>query len=134
MLFALSFPGQQHCKKSVQIRSFFWSVFSRIRTSISPYSVRMRENTELPIVKSEGTYKNSETWNLRPIPRTQRLKLDLMTAKYSSSCHIQTTILGMVLCVEHKAGIIFQEETLFGQRIVLKILILKVATAKTCFL
>ena len=41
-----------HCVKSVQIRSFFWSVFFRIRTeygeirSISPYSVRMRENTD----------------------------------------------------------------------------------------
>ena len=36
---------------NVQIRSFCWSVFSRIRTeygkvrSISPYSVQMRENT-----------------------------------------------------------------------------------------
>ena len=41
-----------HCMKSVQIRSFSWSVFSRIRTeygkirSMSPYSVRMRENTD----------------------------------------------------------------------------------------
>ena len=41
-----------HCVKSVRIWSFFWSVFSRIRTeygeirSISPYSVRMRENTD----------------------------------------------------------------------------------------
>ena len=41
-----------HCVKSVQIRSFFWSVFSRMRTeygeirSISLYSVRMRANTE----------------------------------------------------------------------------------------
>ena len=40
------------CLKSVQIRSFFWSVFSRIRTEykeilrISSYSVRMRENTD----------------------------------------------------------------------------------------
>ena len=40
------------CVKSVQIRSFFWSVFSRIWTeygeirSISLYSVRMRENTD----------------------------------------------------------------------------------------
>ena len=38
--------------KSVQIRSFFWSIFSRIRTkygeirSIPPYSVRMRGNTD----------------------------------------------------------------------------------------
>ena len=41
-----------HYVKSVQIRSFFWSLFSRIRTeygeirSISPYSVRMRENAD----------------------------------------------------------------------------------------
>ena len=34
-----------HCAKNVQIRSFFWSVFSHIRT-ISPYSVRKRENTD----------------------------------------------------------------------------------------
>ena len=40
------------CVKSVQIRSFFLSVFSRIRTeygeiqSISPYSIQMRENTD----------------------------------------------------------------------------------------
>ena len=41
-----------HCVKSVQIRSFCWSVFSRIRTengeiqSISPYSVGIRENRD----------------------------------------------------------------------------------------
>ena len=46
------FLNNQHCVKCVQIRNFFWSVFSRIRTeygeirSISPYSVRMRENTD----------------------------------------------------------------------------------------
>ena len=40
-----------HCVKSVQIPSFFWSVFSRIRTEYgdlrckSPYSVRIRANT-----------------------------------------------------------------------------------------
>ena len=38
-----------HCVKIVQIRSFFWSVFSRTRTEygeilrISPYSVQMRK-------------------------------------------------------------------------------------------
>ena len=41
-----------HCAKCVQTRSFFWSVFSRIRTQygeilrISPYSVQMRQNTD----------------------------------------------------------------------------------------
>ena len=41
-----------HCVKSVRIRSYFWSVFSRIQAeygeirSISRYSVRMRENTD----------------------------------------------------------------------------------------
>ena len=42
----------KHCVKSVQIWSFFWSVFSRIPTeygeirSISPYSVQMREDKD----------------------------------------------------------------------------------------
>ena len=41
-----------HCVKSTRIRSIFWSVFSCIQTEygeilrISPYSVRMRENTD----------------------------------------------------------------------------------------
>ena len=41
-----------HCVKSVQVRSFFWSVVSRIRTkygeirSIFPYLVQIRENTD----------------------------------------------------------------------------------------
>ena len=41
-----------HCVKIVQIRSFFWSVFSRIWTEYgdllrkSPHSVQMRENTD----------------------------------------------------------------------------------------
>ena len=41
-----------HCGKSVQIGSFFWSVFSCIRTeyidlrSKSPCSVRVQENTD----------------------------------------------------------------------------------------
>ena len=40
---------ENHCVKSVQIRSYFWSVFSCIRTEYkgkSPYSVRMQENTD----------------------------------------------------------------------------------------
>ena len=44
--------NKKHCVKSVQIRSFFWSVVFRIRTeygeirSISLYSVRMRKYTD----------------------------------------------------------------------------------------
>ena len=41
--------GGWHCVKSIQVRRFFSSVFSRIRTEyggISPYPVRMRENTD----------------------------------------------------------------------------------------
>ena len=39
--------NKSHCVKSVQIRSFFWSLFSRIRTEcISPYSIRMREKKD----------------------------------------------------------------------------------------
>ena len=42
----------KHRVKRIQIRSFFWSLFFRIPTeygeilSISPFSVRMRENTD----------------------------------------------------------------------------------------
>ena len=49
-MFIENYTGM-HCVKSVQIRSVFWSVFSRIWTEygkilgISPYSVRMREYT-----------------------------------------------------------------------------------------
>ena len=40
------FNKHWHCVKSVQIGSFFWSLFSCIQTSKSPYSVRMQENTD----------------------------------------------------------------------------------------
>ena len=46
------FTANFHYVKCVQIRSFFWSLFSHSRTkyreirSISPYSFRMRENTD----------------------------------------------------------------------------------------
>ena len=38
-----------YCVKNVQIRSNFWSVFSRTR--ISPYSVRIRENTNQKLLR-----------------------------------------------------------------------------------
>ena len=47
-----SWSKNKHCVKGVQIRSFFWSVFSRIRTEYvdfrrkSSYSVRIRENMD----------------------------------------------------------------------------------------
>ena len=49
---AVSLNTLAHCVKSVQLQSFFCSVFPRIRTeyrevrNISPYSVWMRENTD----------------------------------------------------------------------------------------
>ena len=48
----LKIAMKAHCMKSAQIRSFFWSVFSHIRTeygglrSKSQYSVLIRENTD----------------------------------------------------------------------------------------
>ena len=52
VLFSMRHSVRFNKVKNVQIRSFFWSVFSCIRTeygeirSISPYSVRMQENTD----------------------------------------------------------------------------------------
>ena len=54
-----------HCMKSVQILSFFWSVFFCIRTeygeirSISPYSARMWENTEQKKLRIWTLFKQS---------------------------------------------------------------------------
>ena len=50
--YQLTFIPEFDCVKRVQIRSFFWSVFSCIRTEFgdllrkSPYSVRIQENTD----------------------------------------------------------------------------------------
>ena len=49
------------------------------------------------------------------------------------SCHIYTTIFALVHCIEHKAEIIFQAKTPFGQSLVFKSLTLKRATAKLQF-
>ena len=49
---SLTYRNAYHCMKSVQIRSFFWSVVSCIRTEYgdilrkSPYSLRMQESTD----------------------------------------------------------------------------------------
>ena len=56
-----TFHAVPHCVKSVQIQRFFWFIFSYIWTEygdihrISPYSVRMRENTD---------QKNLRIWSL----------------------------------------------------------------------
>ena len=65
-----------HYVISVQIRSFFWSAFSRIWTeyreirSISPYSVRMPENTE------NTDQKELRNWTLFTKWRLLRISLD----------------------------------------------------------
>ena len=66
--------------EGVQIRCFFWSAFSRIwaeyRESISPYSVRMRENThqkftwEITSIVWKAESKHSETLKLKHKERT----------------------------------------------------------------
>ena len=76
---------QKHCAKSVQIRSYFWSIFSRSRTEYGeigrfsgPYSVRMWENTD---------QKQLRIWTLFTQQNSQRRLLPnwpLQTAKNSS--------------------------------------------------
>ena len=63
--------GNIYCVKSVQIRSFFRSVFSRIRTvygeilRISPYSIRMRENMDQKKIPYLDTFHAVQFWILR---------------------------------------------------------------------
>ena len=72
---------REHCVKSVQMRSFFWSVFSHIWTeyaevrSISPYSVRMRENMD---------QKKLRIWTLHAVSElVHRLFLVIVTQSAS---------------------------------------------------
>ena len=64
--------GIVHCMKSVQISSFFWSVFSCIRTKYgdllgqSPYPVRIQENTDLFTQWSSMQYRNQDLVIQRP--------------------------------------------------------------------
>ena len=64
-----------HCVKSVQIRIILWSVFSHIRTeygeirSISPYSVRMRENTDQKILRIWTLFTQWMIWYLEDFNR-----------------------------------------------------------------
>ena len=45
-----------HCVKSVQIRSFFWSVFSRIWTTVDRKLSKTAILSSLPIVISQITF------------------------------------------------------------------------------
>ena len=68
-----------HCVKSVQTRSFFWSVFSRIRTeyrdlrSKSPYSSRILENADQKKNSVFGHFSHRdllyENWNIQTFAR-----------------------------------------------------------------
>ena len=53
--------NNSHCAKSIQIRSYFWSVFSRIRTEygpeITPY---------LDIFHAMSRYKTQKVWSKVP--------------------------------------------------------------------
>ena len=59
-----------HCMKSVQIRSFFWSVFSRIRTEyeeilrISQYSARIRKSTDQKKLRIWTLFTQCRGWLL----------------------------------------------------------------------
>ena len=74
---------KDHCVKSVQTQGFFWSVFSRIRTeygeirSISPYSVRIRENRDQNKLRIWTHFK-------QPIFHRTNIGSSFLTGSYSS--------------------------------------------------
>ena len=76
------FISSAYCVKSFQIRSFFWSVFSHIRTkygetrSISTYSVRMRENTDQKKLRIWSNESDTNDLVLRAI--SNLLKCNIM--------------------------------------------------------
>ena len=87
VLISLNSHNNPHCVRSVQIRSFFWSVFFRIRTDYGdllskfPSSVRLRENTDQKKLriwtlitqwtrKIINTHHRQKSWSLKS-PSTQ---------------------------------------------------------------
>ena len=72
-----------HCVKGVQIRSFFWSIFSCIRTEFggllrkSPYSVRIQEDT---------VQKKLRIWT--PFTQFQYLAIVIMRCVFRSQPNI----------------------------------------------
>ena len=76
--------GNLHCVKSVQIRSFFWSVFSCIRTeygdlrSKSPYSVQIQENSD------QKKLRYLDTFHAVPIKDKRREKSECKRNKDSN--------------------------------------------------
>ena len=86
--------------KSVQIRCFFWSAFSGIRTEygeilrISPYSVRMWENTD---------QKKLRIWTLF----TQTLKLTMLLGLASAATSSEIDFLDIRYLIKHSSGYTF---------------------------
>ena len=73
---------KKHSVKSFQIRSFFWSVFSRIRTEyISLYSVLMLGNTD----QKKNAYIHKESNHPTSILRQIPLSIESCIPKYSSN-------------------------------------------------
>ena len=95
-----------HCMKSFQVRSFFWSVFSCIRTeygdllSKSPYSVRMQENTD---------QKKLHIWTLF----TQCYKNTKQTKKFTVTKYFMLEVPGIIISflVIHRSSTSKQDTT-----------------------
>ena len=59
MMLIMNFISDIHCVRSVQIRSYFWSVFSCIRTEygdLLPYSFRLKENADKELTPYLDTF------------------------------------------------------------------------------
>ena len=86
--YILKIVFNRHYVKSARNRSSFWSVFSRIRTecgeirSISPYSVRMRDNTDQKNSEyghfSRSASRHSLSWILKNACLLRARKLHIL--------------------------------------------------------
>ena len=88
--------NKAYCAKSVQIRSFCWSVFSRIR-SISPYSVQMWENTD---------HKKLRIWTLfTQWPRSSNWRCSVQEGIFKNFTNFTVTQLYWNLLFNKVAGL-----------------------------
>ena len=86
-----------HFMKSVQIRSFFWSVFSRIWTEygeilgISPYLVRMRENTDQKKLRTWTHFTQCDSLQILNIFDSKSLAVEIISFSEYGCCDFVLT-------------------------------------------
>ena len=96
-----------HCVKSVQIRSFFWSVFTYIRTEIQMQKIRSRKNSVFGHFSRSSCMQNKTfTCNCRGSPLFDELVRQVLNERnellklYAGNGKLNTNYNRMISCTK----------------------------------